>query len=65
LAQLPDGQHQAVLWADNFFAVAEGVLKDFNIGERDVEINPQYRHLGWDTFWTDEEWWNAAGPVLQ
>jgi hypothetical protein len=56
------GKTKPVLWTDNFFAVAGGVLKDFNIGERDVEINPQYRHLGWDTFWSDEEWWNEAGP---
>jgi hypothetical protein len=59
------GNTKPVLWADNFFAVAQGVLKNFNIGERDVEINPAYRHLGWDTYWSDEEWWNEAGPVLQ
>jgi hypothetical protein len=59
------GQPKPVLWADNFFAVAQGVLKNFNIGERDVEINPEYRHLGWDTYWSEEEWWNEAGPVLQ
>ncbi|HEX8531657.1 MAG TPA: hypothetical protein VF646_16610 [Cytophagales bacterium] len=59
------GNPKPVLWADNFFAVAEGVLKNFNVGERDVEINPAYRHLGWDTYWSDEEWWNEAGPVLQ
>ncbi len=59
------GKTKPVLWADNFFAVAQGVLENFNIGERDVEINPKYRHLGWDTYWSDEEWWNEAGPVLQ
>ena len=59
------GTTKPVLWANAFFAVANNVLKDFDIGEREVDINPKYRHLGWDTFWTDEEWWNEAGPVLQ
>jgi hypothetical protein len=59
------GNPKPVLWADSFFAVANNVLKDFDLGEREVDINPKYRHLGWDTFWTDEEWWNEAGPVLQ
>jgi hypothetical protein len=59
------GKAKPVLWADAFFSVADNVLKDFDIGEREVDINPKYRHLGWDTFWTDEEWWNEAGPVLQ
>lgn len=59
------GQAKPVLWADNFFALAQGVLKNFNIGERDVEINPAYRHLGWDTYWSEEEWWNEPAPVLQ
>ena len=59
------GQARPVLWADNFFALAQGVLKNFNIGERDVEINPAYRHLGWDTYWSEEEWWNEPAPVLQ
>ena len=59
------GKTKPVLWADAFFAVADNVLKDFDLGEREVDINPKYRHLGWDAFWTDEEWWNEAGPVLQ
>jgi hypothetical protein len=54
-----------VLWADNFFAVADDVLENFNLGERDVEINPKYRHLGWDSYWSQEEWWNEPGPILQ
>ncbi len=47
----------SVVWAQDFFRFANDILKDFSIGERDVEINPQYRHLGWDNFWDGEEWW--------
>jgi hypothetical protein len=49
-----------VIFAADIFRFANDVLKDFSIGERDVEINEQYRHLGWDNFWENEEWWAAA-----
>lgn len=49
-----------VLWARDIFRFANDILKDFSIGERDVEINPQYRKLGWDEFWSGEEWWNTT-----
>ena len=50
-----------VIWAQDLFSFANNILKDFSIGERDVEINEQYRHLGWDEFWSGEEWWNSGG----
>lgn len=49
-----------VVWATDFFQFANTILKDFSIGEREVEINAQYRHLGWDNFWENEEWWAEA-----
>lgn len=49
-----------VVWASDFFQFANTILKDFSIGERDVEINQAYRHLGWDNFWENEEWWVDA-----
>ena len=30
------------------------------MGEREVEINKEYRHLGWDNFWENDEWWVDA-----
>ncbi len=47
-----------VIWSRDLFAMANDILKDFSIGERDVEINKKYRHLGWASFWDGEEWWN-------
>jgi hypothetical protein len=49
-----------VLWARDIFRIANNILKDFAYGERDVEINSQYRHLGWDNFWEAEEWWHEG-----
>lgn len=49
-----------VLWAKDLFAFANDILKDFSMGEREVEINPAYRHLGWEEFWSGEEWWNPT-----
>ena len=36
---------------------ANDILKDFSYGEREIEINPKYRKLGWADFWQSEEWW--------
>lgn len=46
-----------VIWASDLFRFADDILKDFSIGERSVEINEKYRHLGWDDFWDGQEWW--------
>jgi len=46
-----------VLFARDLFAIANDILSDFSYGEREVEINKKYRHLGWDNFWDGKEWW--------
>ena len=43
--------------ADDVFAAAPEVLKDFGIGERGYEINPKYNKLGWNELWENDEWW--------
>ena len=53
-----------VIWAKDLFMFANNILKNFSIGERDVEINPKYRHLGWDNYWEVEEWWVESKPIL-
>jgi hypothetical protein len=58
-----------VLWSRDLFRFANNILKDFAYGERDIEINPKYRALGWDNFWDGEEWWTDApkdgGPAAK
>ncbi len=49
-----------VIWSNDLFQFANDILKDFSMGERDVEINEKYRHLGWANFWENEEWWNPS-----
>ena len=51
------------IWASDLFSFANDILKDFSIGEREVEINEKYRHLGWDDFYENEEWWQASKKV--
>jgi hypothetical protein len=51
------GKSKPVIWAKDLFRFANDILKEFSLGERDVEINEKYRHLGWDNFWENEEWW--------
>lgn len=54
------GTVKPLIWSRDLFRFANDILKDFSIGERDVEINPEYRKLGWDNFWDGEEWWHEA-----
>jgi hypothetical protein len=49
-----------VIWSNDLFQFANTILKEFSIGEREVEINEKYRHLGWENFWENEEWWNPS-----
>lgn len=53
-----------VVWAKDLFMFANNILTDFSIGEREVEINKKYRHLGWDNYWENDEWWHES-PIIQ
>jgi hypothetical protein len=49
-----------VIFAEDLFRFANDILKDFSMGEREVEINEKYHKFGWDHFWDNEEWWHEA-----
>lgn len=54
-----------VIFAADIFAFGNDILKDFSMGEREVEINEKYQSLGWKEIWENEEWWNeAAKPKM-
>lgn len=57
------GKSKPVIWSKDLFRFANDILKDFSIGERDVEINEKYRKLGWDNFWENDEWWAESKKV--
>jgi hypothetical protein len=48
----------------NGMAITYQVLQDFEFGGRSVEINPKYTRVGWDGYWSNEEWW-ANKPVAR
>jgi len=51
--------------ADDVFAAAPEVYKDFGIGDRGGEINPKYARLGWNELWENDEWWaDSPKPKL-
>jgi hypothetical protein len=52
----PAGETLPAVWKQGI-AVTRQVLSRFEIGSRDVEINPKYARVGWNTFWKNEEWW--------
>lgn len=56
--------NKPVIWAKDLFMFANNILTDFSIGEREVEINKKYRHLGWDNYWENDEWWHES-PAIQ
>ena len=49
-----------VIFAADLFIFANDILKDFSMGEREVEINKKYQDLGWKDIWENEEWWTKA-----
>lgn len=49
-----------VVWVENIFAYGPQVLNNFTIGERDPDFNPKYAKLGWNTYWTNDEWWTDS-----
>ena len=46
-----------VKWLEDISYEAEQILPKFDIGEREMAINPKYARLGWPEFWENEEWW--------
>jgi hypothetical protein len=59
------GQVKPFIVSPDVAAVAPYVFKDFLLDERMGEINPKYQHLGWNEYWTNEEWWaDAPKPKL-
>jgi hypothetical protein len=59
---LLSNDQKSFIVAKDLFMIADDILPHFSIGERDVEVNPKYRHLGWDNFWENDEWW-ADSPA--
>jgi hypothetical protein len=55
-ADSPASETVPAVWKQGV-AVTRQVLSRFEIGHRDVEINPKYARVGWNTFWKNEEWW--------
>ncbi|MCB2408630.1 hypothetical protein [Hymenobacter lucidus] len=56
-------EQKPTIWAYNFLPIASQVLQNFSIGEREVSINPKYARLGWNEYWTNEEWWAESGAA--
>ncbi|WP_210519032.1 hypothetical protein [Hymenobacter terricola] len=50
------GETVPTVWKQGL-AVTRQVLSRFEVGSRDVEINPKYARVGWNNFWKNEEWW--------
>jgi hypothetical protein len=48
----------------NGLAVTYQVLEDFDIGGRSPQINRKYARVGWNTYWSNDEWW-AGKPVAR
>jgi hypothetical protein len=46
-----------VVWVDDIFTYGTHIFNNFTIGERDVDFNPKYAKLGWNTYWANDEWW--------
>lgn len=54
------GDKKPFVFSKDIFMFANDIMKDFSYGEREIEINPKYRKLGWADFWQSNEWWIDA-----
>ncbi|MFN8299015.1 MAG: hypothetical protein U0T75_07925 [Chitinophagales bacterium] len=52
-----------LLLARDVFMFGNDVLENFSYGEREIEINPKYRALGWEDYWENDEWWNDGKDI--
>ncbi|UYZ59873.1 hypothetical protein [Hymenobacter latericus] len=60
------GNRKPILWGQDFTAIGNEILEEFSVGMREVQINPKYVKLGWDTYWENDEWWvEAASPTAR
>lgn len=51
------GQLKDFIVGPSVAAVAPHVFKDFMLDERMGQINPKYAKLGWNDYWSNDEWW--------
>jgi|GEM_PF-1247500 len=59
------GQVKPFIVSPDVAAIAPFVFKNFFLDERMGQINPKYQHLGWNEYWTNEEWWaDSPKPSL-
>jgi hypothetical protein len=49
-----------VVWVEDIFSYGPHILNNFSVGERDPDFNPKYAKLGWNTYWTNDEWWTEG-----
>lgn len=57
-------QQKPVVWVEDIFEYGPQVFNDFAIGERDIDFNPKYAKLGWNTYWTNDEWWGDSTKTV-
>lgn len=50
-----------LLMAHDVFMFGNDILTHFSYGEREIEIDPKYKALGWDNYWENDEWYNESG----
>ncbi|RTQ51679.1 hypothetical protein EJV47_07740 [Hymenobacter gummosus] len=54
------GQRKPLVLVSDIFSYGREVFSEFVVGERDVDFNPKYAKLGWDSYWENDEWWADA-----
>jgi len=50
-------QQKSVVWVKDIFSYQGTLLKEFIVGGRALDFNPEYAKLGWNSYWENEEWW--------
>jgi hypothetical protein len=51
-------ESKPVLMAHDIFMFGNDILEHFSYGEREIEIDPKYKAIGWGNYWENDEWYN-------
>jgi hypothetical protein len=59
------GQRKPLILVADIFSYGREVFSEFLVGERDVDFNPRYAKLGWNSYWENDEWWVEPGQTAK
>lgn len=59
------GETKPAVWVANIWSYhGPQVFQNFIVGERSQHFNAKYAKLGWNNYWSNDEWWAGESPTV-